>query len=68
MDTVLSIQVLCAVEDMKSVAKEVYNLLKPGGKFIFWEHGRNKDSFTAFVQGTYWLVHSSVLIGDAGVH
>jgi 2-polyprenyl-3-methyl-5-hydroxy-6-metoxy-1,4-benzoquinol methylase len=53
MDTVLSIQVLCAVGDVKSVMREVWKLLKPGGKFVFWEHGRNKDSFTAVAQSTY---------------
>jgi SAM-dependent methyltransferase len=57
MDTVLSIQVLCAVGDVKSVMKEVWKLLKPGGSFVFWEHERNKDTVTAVAQG------SSLLLG-----
>ncbi|KAI0871034.1 methyltransferase type 11 [Hypoxylon argillaceum] len=50
LDAVTSIQVLCAVDDVKSVMREVYKLLKPGGKFIFWEHGKSKDTITATTQ------------------
>ncbi|RDL40663.1 Uncharacterized protein BP5553_00642 [Venustampulla echinocandica] len=50
MDTVLSIQVLCAVGDVKSVMREVWKLLKPGGSFVFWEHEKNKDTVTAMAQ------------------
>ena len=55
MDTVLSIQVLCSVVDVKSMMREVWKLLKPGGSFVFWEHERNKDTVTAVAQGTYYL-------------
>ncbi|KAJ4265263.1 hypothetical protein NW762_004548 [Fusarium torreyae] len=51
MDTVLSIQVLCAVEDPERAAKELYRLLKPGGRFIFWEHGKSKDTVMRYIQG-----------------
>jgi hypothetical protein len=54
---VLSIQVLCSVGDVKSVMREVWKLLRPGGSFVFWEHERNKDTATAIAQGTYWLSH-----------
>ena len=57
MDTVLSIQVLCSVGDVKSVMREVWKLLRPGGSFVFWEHERNKDTATAMAQSTYWLSH-----------
>lgn len=53
MDTVLSIQVLCSVGDVKIVVREVWKLLRPGGSFVFWEHVRNKDTATAVTQGTY---------------
>lgn len=52
LDAVLSIQVLCAVKDPKTVMKEVWKLLKPGGKFIFWEHGWSRDRLTIVEQGT----------------
>ncbi|CBF87941.1 hypothetical protein AN1203.2 [Aspergillus nidulans FGSC A4] len=50
LDAVLCIQVLCAVKDPKSVMKEVWKLLKPGGRFIFWEHGESRDRLTGTVQ------------------
>jgi SAM-dependent methyltransferase len=52
LDTVLCIQVLCAVKDPKAVMKEVWKLLKPGGKFIFWEHGWSRSNLTVAEQGT----------------
>lgn len=55
LDSLLSIQVLCAVQDPKIVMKEVWKLLKPGGKFIFWEHGWSKDPITIAEQGMFSL-------------
>jgi SAM-dependent methyltransferase len=57
LDTVLSIQVLCAVGNVESVMREVWKLLKPGGSFVFWEHVKNKDTVTAVTQGTYYLLY-----------
>lgn len=51
LDAVLCIQVLCAVKDPKTVMKEVWKLLKPGGKFIFWEHGWSRNHLTNVAQG-----------------
>lgn len=51
LDAVLCIQVLCAVKEPKSVMKEVWKLLKPGGKFIFWEHGCSRNCLTTVAQG-----------------
>jgi len=51
LDSVLCIQVLCAVENPKAVMKEVWKLLKPGGKFIFWEHGWSRNRLTKIEQG-----------------
>ncbi|OAA76919.1 Methyltransferase type 11 [Akanthomyces lecanii RCEF 1005] len=50
MDTVLSIQVLCSVRDEKAMAREIYRVLKPGGKFIFWEHHVSSDWITRLYQ------------------
>lgn len=57
LDTVLSIQVLCAVGDVESVMREAWKLLKPGGSFVFWEHVTNTDPVTAVAQGMYWLLY-----------
>jgi SAM-dependent methyltransferase len=51
-DTVLCIQVLCSVDDPELVMRQVWKLLRPGGRFIFWEHGRSGDFWTRAVQGT----------------
>lgn len=51
LDSVLCIQVMCAVKDPKNVMKEVWKLLKPGGRFIFWEHGWSRDRLTTVAQG-----------------
>ena len=50
MDTVLSIQVLCSVPDEKAMAREIYRVLRPGGKFIFWEHHVSSDRITRLYQ------------------
>jgi predicted methyltransferase len=31
--------------------RDVWKLLKPGGKFIFWEHGCSQGAVTRVVQG-----------------
>lgn len=49
-DTVLSVQVLCSVDEPERVARELYELLKPGGKLIFWEHHRSSDWWTRAAQ------------------
>lgn len=38
MDTVVSTLVLCSVEDLTRTLQEVLRVLKPGGRFIFFEH------------------------------
>lgn len=53
LDTVLSIQTLCAVKDVRSVMKELWKLLKPGGRFVFWEHVKNGDTVMGLTQGKF---------------
>ncbi|KAF2036213.1 methyltransferase type 11 [Setomelanomma holmii] len=52
-DTILSIQVLCSVADINLVLGTVYKLLKPGGRFVFWEHVRSRDTVTAVAQACW---------------
>ncbi|KAJ5607787.1 hypothetical protein N7537_004406 [Penicillium hordei] len=59
LDAVLCIQVLCAVKDPKNVMKEVWKLLKPGGKFIFWEHGWSRNRLTSVAQACWNPVWST---------
>ncbi|GIY29332.1 methyltransferase-like protein 7B [Caerostris darwini] len=47
MDVVISTFVLCSVEDIEAVIREVKRVLKPGGKFLFSEHVAYPDSHLA---------------------
>ncbi|OAA38418.1 Methyltransferase type 11 [Beauveria brongniartii RCEF 3172] len=62
MDTILSIQVMCAVNDPHAIMKEIWKLLKPGGQFIFWEHGKSRDFLTSIGQ-TLWNPAWSTFVG-----
>ncbi|KAJ6783843.1 hypothetical protein PWT90_08011 [Aphanocladium album] len=63
MDTVLSIQVLCSVPDEKAMAREIYRVLKPGGKFIFWEHHVSEDWITRLYQNVTNPIWSRLIGG-----
>jgi len=38
-DTVVSTLVLCSVDDPSAAAREIRRVLRPGGRFLFLEHG-----------------------------
>ena len=37
-DSVVTTLVLCMVKDVEKVVSEIHRVLKPGGKFLFYEH------------------------------
>ncbi|KAH7075414.1 methyltransferase type 11 [Paraphoma chrysanthemicola] len=61
-DTIACIQVLCSVTGVKDVMEKCYALLKPGGKFIFWEHVCSQNRTTSFIQAL-WNPIWSPLVG-----
>lgn len=69
-DTILCVRVLCSVPEMERTVKELYGLLKPGGKLLVTEHVVNpwrtaKGSLLArVVQGAYMMLGWSFFIGD----
>lgn len=42
-DTVVSTITLCSVANAEGALREVYRVLKPGGRFLFLEHGLSPD-------------------------
>ncbi len=60
LDVVVCIQVLCAVKDVRRVVRECWRLLRPGGRFVFWEHGGSRDMVTKGVQGMYAFLFFSL--------
>jgi ubiquinone/menaquinone biosynthesis C-methylase UbiE len=46
-DTVVSLAVLCTVDDPARVLREIRRVLRPGGRFVFLEHVRSSDETLA---------------------
>ena len=59
-DTVLCIKVLCSVPEPEKIVGELYQLLKPGGQLIFFEHVRSPNRVSRLLQGMLYM--SSIMI------
>lgn len=53
-DTIITVQVLCSVPGSKQIIKDLYPYLKPGGRWIVYEHIKTKfqGDFVGYWQGT----------------
>ena len=52
-DTVVTLAVLCSVDDQAGALAEIGRVLRPGGRFIFVEHVRSDDPALARRQDRY---------------
>ncbi|KAJ5908267.1 hypothetical protein N7495_000949 [Penicillium taxi] len=72
-DTIVCVRVLCSVPDVNSSARELYKLLRPGGRLLVTEHVVNpwrtaKGSLASRIaQGVYQLLGWSFFIGDCAM-
>jgi len=49
-DVVVSTSTLCSIKHVEEALKEIYRVLKPGGKLLFGEHGAAPDASLARFQ------------------
>jgi ubiquinone/menaquinone biosynthesis C-methylase UbiE len=79
LDAVVGTLVLCTVRDPKAVLDEVRRVLKPGGAYVFLEHGaaeegsgrlrwqrRLEPAWTRFAEGCHLTRHAEEAIAAAG--
>ena len=52
-DSVVSTLTLCSVSDTAAALAQVQRVLKPDGRFVFFEHGRSADPIVARRQDRY---------------
>lgn len=58
-DTIVSVQVLCSVPKPAALMKDLYQLLKPGGQMIVYEHIKSEDYVSQLVQRMHFLFQDS---------
>lgn len=62
-DTVVSTFCLCSVKDLKQVCQEIYRVLKPGGVFLFLEHGSAGSAFFKKMQHLFNPLYNKFAYG-----
>lgn len=65
-DTIITVQSLCSIPTPQVIIRELYPLLKPGGKWLMYEHVKTKyqSSFVGYWQSRwfFFLSHSFFLL------
>jgi ubiquinone/menaquinone biosynthesis C-methylase UbiE len=63
-DTVVSTLVLCGVDDQPRAMREIRRVLRPGGRFLFFEHVRADDASVARKQDKMNRINRAVVCCD----
>jgi SAM-dependent methyltransferase len=62
-DTVVSTLTLCSIADAAAALAEIRRVLKPDGRFVFFEHGRSDDPKVARRQDRFNPVQKIIGVG-----
>ena len=62
-DTVVSTLTLCSIDDVMAALAQIRRVIKPGGQFIFFEHGRSDDADVAARQDRFNPLQKIVGVG-----
>lgn len=62
-DTIITVQSLCSIPTPQVIIRELYPLLKPGGKWLMYEHVKTKyqSSFVGYWQSRFFFSHALFL-------
>jgi SAM-dependent methyltransferase len=62
-DTVVSTLTLCSIRDLAPALSEIRRVLKPEGRFVFFEHGRSDDPKVARRQDRFNPIQKIIGVG-----
>jgi ubiquinone/menaquinone biosynthesis C-methylase UbiE len=62
-DTAVSTMTLCSIADTAAALGEIRRVLKPGGRFVFLEHGRSDDPVVARRQDRFNPIQRIIGVG-----
>ena len=62
-DSVVSTWTLCSIANVEQALKEIYRVLKPGGRFFFIEHGLSDDPKVQVWQNRLNPINKAIAVG-----
>lgn len=62
-DSVVSAFTLCSIADLAAALDEIRRVLKPGGQFIFLEHGKSPNRWVAALQDLFNPFYNTLACG-----